>query len=81
MMSNQQSVLARSDVEVEDASVSSPARQVLFKLEGLFDPAESLRWLGTRQARLGGSPMELVERGQADRVLQLLIRLEEGTHI
>jgi hypothetical protein len=79
-MSKTQAVLDRIDADVEDTPVSSPARQVLFKLEGLFDPAESLRWLGTRQARLGGSPMELIERGQADRVLQLLIRLEEGTH-
>ena len=77
-MSKPQTILQQPNSDWEDVRSLSPARQVLIKLEGLFEPSESLRWLGTRQTRLGGSPMELIERGQADRVLQTLIRLEEG---
>ena len=69
----------RADAQAAPAALeSSAAAQVLEKLNGLFLPSESLRWLGTPQARLGGSPIELIERGQAERILHLLIRLEEG---
>jgi len=62
----------------EDGGSPSLADQVLTKLNALVEPAEGLRWLGTPQARLGGSPIELIERGQSERILHMLIRLEEG---
>ena len=80
-MGKPQSVMQKPAADWEDALSLSPARQVLTKLNDLFEPSESLRWLGTRQARLGGSPMELIEQGQADRVLRMLIRLEEGVSL
>ncbi|MBV9852224.1 MAG: DUF2384 domain-containing protein [Armatimonadetes bacterium] len=64
-----------------EAPLLSPAGQVLIKLNTLFEPGESLRWLGARQASLEGTPMELIEQGHADRVLRLLTRLEEGVHV
>lgn len=61
----------------ENGGSPSLADQVL-TLNALVEPAEGLRWLGTPQARLGGSPTELIERGQSERILHMLIRLEEG---
>ena len=65
----------------DETSLLSPAGQVFVKLNTLFEPGESLRWLGARQTSLGGTPMELIEQGHADRVLRLLTRLEEGVHV
>lgn len=59
----------------------SVADQVLAKLTALVEPEEGFRWLRTPQARLGGSPIDLIERGHADRVLRMLLRLEEGIHV
>ena len=60
------------------ALTSAEAWQIEQKLNALFPPAESLRWLAEPQAQLGGSPQELIERGEVDRILRLLVRLEQG---
>lgn len=53
--------------------------QVQRKLEALFPAAEGRRWLDTPQETLGGSPRELLARGEGERILRLLTRLEQGT--
>ena len=52
--------------------------QVQRKLEALFPAAEARRWLDTPQEALGGSPRELLARGEGERILRLLVRLEQG---
>jgi len=56
-------------------------RQVIIKLTTLLEAEECLRWLATPQADREGSPIDLIERGQAERLLHRLIRLEEGIHV
>lgn len=62
------------------AGAPSVADQVLAKLDSIFEPNDGLQWLGTPHPDLGGSPIELIETGHADRVLRMLLRLEEGVH-
>ncbi len=52
--------------------------QIQRKLEALFPPAEARHWLDTAQPLLDGSPRELIARGEAERVLRVLTRLEQG---
>ncbi len=59
-------------------SAPKPEAQIQQKLDSLFPPEERRRWLEARQERLHGSPQELIERGEAERVLRILIRLEQG---
>lgn len=48
-------------------------------LEGLFGPEEIKRWLHTPKAFLHGkSPIEMIIEGHPSRVLDALVRLEEG---
>ncbi|MCI0696019.1 SIR2 family protein [candidate division KSB1 bacterium] len=52
------------------------------KLNSLFEPAEGQRWLHTPLAMLDGRrPIDLITHGDADRIMQILVRLEEGIHI
>ena len=61
-------------------SVSAPTLegQIQRKLEALFPSAEARRWLETPQPPLDGSPRDLMIRGEAERVLRVLTRLEQG---
>jgi len=52
--------------------------QIQSKLESRFPPAEVRRWLETPQPQFEGSPRELMARGEAERVLRVLTRLEQG---
>lgn len=52
--------------------------RALHLLAEIFPEVEGQRWLETYQPFLGGSPRELLARGDGDKVLRLLIRLEQG---
>ncbi|MEO7719634.1 MAG: hypothetical protein ABIY70_25805 [Capsulimonas sp.] len=59
---------------------SATVRQIQAKLNSLFEPTESRRWLEAKLPILEDrSPLELIEAGQSIRLLHMLIRLEEGT--
>ncbi len=60
------------------AAAPTPEAQIQQKLDALFPPGESRRWLDTCQDQLGSSPREMIDQGQAERVLRILIRLEQG---
>ena len=63
---------------VRPVSALTLGGQIQSKLESLFPPAEARRWLGTPQPQFEGSPRELMARGEAERVLRVLTRLEQG---
>jgi len=51
-------------------------------LRELVEPAEGKRWLSTPQEVFGGrTPEDLMSNGEARRVYQVLVRLEEGIHV
>ena len=52
--------------------------KVMHLLAALFPTAEGQHWLDTPQPHLGGSPRELLARGDGEKVLRLLTRLEQG---
>ena len=52
--------------------------QVRRLLAAGFPPAEVRRWLETPQPQFEGSPRELMARGDAERILRVLTRLEQG---
>lgn len=60
------------------ASTPTLEGQIQRKLETLFPPAEARRWLETAQPQFDGSPRDLMARGEAERVLRVLTRLEQG---
>jgi hypothetical protein len=50
-------------------------------LEALFKPEEIRRWLHTPRSMFAGrAPIEIIIRGELDRILEILVRLEEGIH-
>lgn len=70
--------MSRSSTIQAPAQERALSAQIQQKLDTLFPAAEGRRWLDTSQQPLGGSPRELIARGEAERVLRLLIRLEQG---
>jgi hypothetical protein len=57
------------------------AAEIEEKLNSLFEQGEGQRWLCTPQDCLGGvRPIDLIGQNQGDRVLSLLLRLEQGIH-
>lgn len=56
-------------------------RAIKESLEALFDPEEIKRWLRTPTSTFEGrTPIEIIIRGESDRILEILVRLEEGIH-
>ena len=50
-------------------------------LRALFDREEIRRWLHTPKATFDGkTPVDIIIRGELDRILGILVRLEEGAH-
>lgn len=55
--------------------------QIQAKLNSLVSPAEAQRWLNAPNATLDGRrPIDLISQGESDRVMEILIGLEEGIH-
>ncbi len=58
-----------------------PLELVREKLNSLVTPEEAQRWLYAALTMFDGRrPIDLIANGEADRVMQILIRLEEGIH-
>jgi hypothetical protein len=58
-----------------------PLELVREKLNSLVTPEEAQRWLYASLKMFDGRrPIDLIANGEADRVMQILIRLEEGIH-
>jgi len=56
-------------------------KQVREKLNSLFKPEEGRRWLYAPLAMFEGRrPIDLVTQGEADRIMQILVRIEQGIH-
>jgi Predicted transcriptional regulator len=56
-------------------------RSIKERLEALFEGKEIKRWLHTPNSMFNGkTPIDMMTRGETDRILQALIRLEEGIH-
>lgn len=56
-------------------------RSIKERLEALFKQEEIIRWLHTPNSMFGGkTPTDIMAGGETDRILQVLIRLEEGIH-
>jgi hypothetical protein len=55
---------------------------IVDQLSDFYSPQEARMWLFARQRLLGGQvPAELIQQGQADRVLQAIEELREGIHL
>jgi hypothetical protein len=66
---------------LEQESIAIGREHVLEKLHTLVTPDEAQRWLNTPIKILEGRrPVDLISDGEAGRVFQLLVRLEEGIH-
>lgn len=56
-------------------------RSIKESLEALFKPEEIRRWLHTPKSMFAGrTPIEIIVKGESDRILEILARLEEGIH-
>ena len=56
-------------------------RQIKEALESMFPPNEINRWLSTAKTMFSGkTPIELIVEGQSNKVLEILVGLEEGIH-
>jgi hypothetical protein len=52
------------------------------KLDSVFRPSEGRRWLTTPLDIFEGDrPVDLIARGEGERVMQMLVRIEEGIHV
>lgn len=61
--------------------VLDPLELIREKLNSLVTPEEAQRWLYASLKMFDGRrPIDLIANGEADRVMQILIRLEEGIH-
>lgn len=55
---------------------------VVDQLTDLYEPDEARLWLFSRQKLLDGTrPVDLIQQGRTDEVLQLLRQLLEGVHV
>jgi hypothetical protein len=51
-------------------------------LRGLFDTRELGKWFDTPNPAFGGlKPIEVIERGETDRLWQMVFELRAGTHV
>ncbi len=78
-------VLAKASDALEIGRRPSPAldslEEIRKKLNSLVTPEEAQRWLYASLKMFDGRrPIDLIANGEADRVMQILIRLEEGIH-
>ncbi len=56
--------------------------EILEKLDSVFRPSEGRRWLYTPLDIFERHrPIDLIARGEGYRVLQMLVRIEEGIHV
>lgn len=56
-------------------------REIKASLEAQFEPEEIQRWLHSPNPIFDGkTPLGMIAGGETDRVLEVLIRLEEGIH-
>ena len=59
----------------------NPLQEVREKLDSLFKPEEGQRWLYAPNAMFEGRrPIDLITHGEADRIMQILVRIEQGIH-
>jgi uncharacterized protein (DUF2384 family) len=68
----------------EDADSANRAEcaRILKKLDSVFRPSEGRRWLTTPLDIFEGDrPIDLIARGEGERVMQMLVRIEEGIHV
>lgn len=64
------------------SQVSRDTAGIKVRLRSLVKETEVERWLSAPNALLGGvSPQEAIARGQASRVSEILVRLEEGIYV
>jgi integration host factor subunit beta len=55
--------------------------QVREKLNSLVMPEEAERWLHAKLRILNGRrPIDLIQNGESNRIMEILVRLEEGIH-
>jgi len=67
---------------VKNAVALDALAQVREKLHSLVMPEEVERWLHARLRILNGRrPIDLIQNGESDRVLEVLACLEEGSHV
>lgn len=58
------------------------AKEILEKLHSVFRPSEGYRWIDTPLDIFEGErPIDLIRRGKGYRVMQMLVRIEEGIHV
>jgi hypothetical protein len=63
------------------SSEHDPLEQIQEKLNSLVKPEEAQRWLYAPNDMFEGRrPIDLLEQGEDERVMQLLGRIEEGIH-
>ena len=56
-------------------------KEVRKKLSSLFKPEEGQRWLYAPNAMFEGRrPIDLITHGEANRIMQILVRIEQGIH-
>jgi uncharacterized protein (DUF2384 family) len=59
----------------------TPLEEVRERLNDLVGPEEAQRWLHAPLAIFEGRrPIDLVNQGEVDRIMQIIVRLEEGIH-
>ena len=68
-------------VDVGGGEAVKDLQSIKESLEALFEPKEIRRWLHTPKSMFAGkTPIEIIAKGEADRILEILTRLEEGIH-
>jgi hypothetical protein len=69
------------DIPILENENKIKLEQVEEKLNSLVTPEEAQRWLYASLKMFDGRrPIDLIANGETDRVMQILIRLEEGIH-
>jgi len=57
-------------------------QRLVKQLHALFDPKIIGRWFDTPNPAFGGlKPIEIIERGESDRLWQMIFQLKAGAHV
>jgi len=69
------------EIVMRPRRTKTPLEEVREKLSDLVGPEEAQRWLHAPLALFEGRrPVDLIKQGEVDRIMQIVVRLEEGIH-
>jgi bifunctional DNA-binding transcriptional regulator/antitoxin component of YhaV-PrlF toxin-antitoxin module len=69
------------EIVMRPRRTKTPLEEVREKLSDLVGPEEAQRWLHAPLALFKGRrPVDLIKQGEGDRIMQIIVRLEDGIH-